>query len=364
MSHAICVQMFEEATLENAQMVIEQAVEKAGLRRHSDYIARVVLLCTPHFAPIVQEVAQCCVSKTHCMNVWGGCASGLLGEGQVFSNEATILVAVFGKEFEVGQNEDFKTNSALTLLMVEHEQTLTEHWSMAELEPETSQVDADALGLLSYGANYAKMPRVEHGRLCDESICASKLLVNNPLILNSEGLTFLSPAKTVSESNGLFLIRVGDEKAATALKCPSEQPRPVGLRLQVIHEYGESWIPVMEIHADGTLGLAAPVMKGQQVRLAQRTAKAIDAEIKTWTPAVKAHFKNKSPDIGILFAGFERSQMCHADDDDVNSVMSHFPDTEWIGVFGQAAWLNKGDTVVTPPRNNRLSLCLFNSPQI
>lgn len=363
MSHAICVQMFEEATLENAQRVIEQAVEKAGLRRHSDYIARVVLLCTPHFASILQDVAQSCVSKTHCMNVWGGCASGLLGEGQVFSNEATILVAVFGKEFEVRQDETFEKNSALTLLMVEHENTLTEQWSRAEIEPDTSQVDADALGLLSYGANYSKMPRVENGRLCDEAICTTRLLVENPLVLNSEGLAFLSPARTVSESNGLFLIRVAEEKAVVALKCPSEQPRPVGLRLQVIHEQGESWIPVMEIHADGTLGLAAPVMKGQRVRLAQRTPKAIDAEIKKWMPAVNAHFKNKAPDIGILFAGFERSQMCHADDDDINSVISHFPDTEWIGVFGQAAWLNKRDMVVTPPRNNRLSLCLFNSPQ-
>ncbi|BET26446.1 hypothetical protein EV673_0445 [Limnobacter thiooxidans] len=364
MSHAICVQMFEEASLENAQMVIEQAVEKAGLRRHSDYIARVVLLCTPHFAPFLQDVAQCCISKTNCMNVWGGCASGLLGEGQVFSNEATILVAVFGKEFEVRQDETFDKNAALTLLIVEHEQTLTDHWKLADREPESSRVDADAMGLLSYGANYAKMPRVENGRLCDESISSTKLLVENPLVLNSEGLAFLSPARTVSESNGLFLIRVADEKAAVALKCPSEQPRPVGLRLQVIHEQGESWIPVMEIHADGTLGLAAPVMKGQQVRLAQRTPKAIDVEIKTWMPAVNTHFNNKAPEIGILFAGFERSQMCHADDNDIDSVISHFPDTEWIGVFGQAAWLNNADTVVTPPRNNRLSLCLFNSPQI
>ena len=364
MSHAICVRSFDEATLDNAQIVMDMAVEKAGLRRHSDYISRVILLCTPHFAPVLQEVAQLCVSKSNCMNVWGGCVSGLLAEGQIFSNEAAILVAVFGEEFEVRQEGIPQQHAALTLCMVEHEQVLTDHWTLAETEPDSSLVQANTLGLLSYGANYAKMPRIEHGRPCGEDICSTEILVQNPLILNSEGLTFLTPAQTVTESNGLFLIRVGDNKASVALKCPDEQPRPVGLRLQVIHDKGESWIPVMEIHADGTIGLAAPVMKGQKVRLAQRTPKAIEREIQHWTPAVNAHFEKQSPSIGLLFAGFERSQMCHAEDNDIATVLNHFPETEWIGVFGQAAWLNDGDVVVTPPRNNRLSLCLFNSPQL
>ena len=364
MSHAICVQAFNEATLDNAQTVMDMAVEKAGLRRHSDYISRVILLCTPHFAPLLQEVAQLCVSKTKCMNVWGGCVSGLLAEGEVFSNEATILVAVFGEEFEVRQEGIPAQHAAIRLCMVEHEQVLTDHWTLSENEPDSSHVKADTLGLLSYGANYAKMPRIEHGRPCGEEVCSTELLAKNPIVLNSEGLTFLTKSQVVTESNGLFLIRVGDGKAAIALKCPEEQPRPVGLRLQVIHDKGESWIPVMEIHADGTLGLAAPVMKGQKVRLAQRTPKAIDREIKQWTPVVDAHFKQQGPHIGLLFAGFERSQMCHAEDNDIATVLAHFPDTEWIGVFGQAAWLNNGDVVVTPPRNNRLSLCLFNSPQM
>ncbi|EDM84270.1 hypothetical protein [Limnobacter sp. MED105] len=364
MTHAICVQVFSDASLEDASTLIESAVEKAGLRRHSDYISRVILLCTPHFAPLLQDLAQMCVSKTNCMNVWGGCASGLLGQGQVYSNEPTILVAVFGKEFETPQGNIPARHTALNLCMVEHEQVLTDHWTLADCEPDSSVVQADTLGLLSYGANYAKMPRVEHGRICGEAICATQLLVQTPLILNSEGLTFLGPYQTVTESNGLFLIRVGHEKAATALQCPGEQPRPVGMRLQVVHDKGESWIPVMEIHADGTLGLAAPVLKGQKVRLAHRTPKAIDREIHDWMPAVTAHFSAKAPNVGILFAGFERSQMCHADDNDIATVLSSFPDTEWIGVFGQAAWLNQGDTVVTPPRNNRLSLCLFNSPQM
>lgn len=363
MSHAICVQVFEEAGLEDAARLIESTVKKAGLRRHSDYISRVILLCTPHFAPLLQDLAQLCVSKTNCMNVWGGCASGLLGQGQVFSDEPTVLVALFGKEFEPPQTDIPTRHAAVNLCMVEHEQVLTDHWALADCEPDSSVVKADTLGLLSYGANYAKMPRVEHGRLCGEAICSTQLLVQNPLVLNSEGLTFLGPHQTVTESNGLFLIRVGNKKAAAALQCPGEQPRPVGMRLQVVHEKGESWIPVMEIHADGTLGLAAPVLKGQKVRLAHRTPKAIDHEINEWMPAVNTHFEEKAPEVGILFAGFERSQMCHAEDNDIATVLANFPSTEWIGVFGQAAWLNQSGTVVPPPRNNRLSLCLFNCPQ-
>lgn len=286
MSHAICVQVFAEPRFEDAITLIESAVEKAGLRRHSDYISRVILLCTPHFAPLLQDLAQMCVSKTNCMNVWGGCVSGLLGQGQVFSNEPTVLIGVFGKEFETPQDKLPAGHSALNLCMVEHEQVLADHWTLADCEPSSSKVEADTLGLLSYGANYAKMPRIEHGRLSGEAICSTQLLVQNPLVLNSEGLTFLGPYQTVTESNGLFLIRVGNEKASAALQCPSEQPRPVGMRLQVLHDKGESWIPVMEIHADGTLGLAAPVLKGQKVRLAHRTPKAIDREFHDQLPWV------------------------------------------------------------------------------
>jgi hypothetical protein len=362
MSHAVCVQVFEIASLEGAIQVIENTVKKAALRRHLDYISRVAVLCTPHFAPFLQEIAQQCVSKTNCMNVWGGCVSGLLGEGKVFSNEATILVAILGSEFETPQGKLSSGQSIITLCMLEHEQMMTESWKLTEKEPDSSRVYADTLGLLSYGANYAKMPRIDHGRICNESICSTKWLVKNPIILNSEGLSFLTPSKIVSESNGLFLIQVDNQSAAIALNSPKEQPRPVGLRLQVIHDHGESWIPVMDIQADGTLSLAAPVLKGQKVRLAHRTPKAIEHDIAQWKPLVNAHFENAQPNMGILFAGFERSQMCHADEDDISIILKHFPTTEWIGVFGQAAWLNNGDTVVAPPRNNRISLCLFNNP--
>ncbi len=362
MSHGISVQVFKQASVDSAVQVLQSAIVKASLRRHSDYISRVILLCTPHYAPYIEDIAHACMSKTNCMNVWGGCVSGLLGNGQVHSNQPTVLIGVFDHAFEPPVNNS-ADSSVLKLCMVEHEQVLSESWTLAEHEPDSTHVQADTLGLLSYGANYAKMPRIEHSRPCGDPVSFTDLKVQSPLVFNSEGLTFLTQPKVVSESNGLFLIRVDGDKAALSLACPDQQTRPVGLRLQVLHDEGEIWIPVMDIHADGTLGLAAPVRKGQKVRLAARATGALAQEIETWKPIIKKSFNDNSPQLGILFSGFERSQMCHEDETDIVNVLSAFPDVEWIGTFGQAAWLNQAETVVTPARNNRLIVCLFDTPK-
>jgi len=362
MSHGISVQVFSQASVDSAVQVLQNAVDKAALRRHSDYISRVILLCTPHYAPYIEDIAHACMSKTNCMNVWGGCVSGLLGNGQVHSDKPTVLIAVFDHAFEPPANPTTSVD-VLKLCMVEHEQVLSDSWTLAKHEPDNIHVQADTLGLLSYGANYAKMPRIEHSRPCGDPVSFTDLKVEHPMVFNSEGLTFLTEPQEVSESNGLFLIRVGETKAAQALACPDQQTRPVGLRLQVLHEEGEIWIPVMDIHADGTLGLAAPVMKGQKVRLATRAQGALVREIEEWKPLIKKNFNEESPQLGILFSGFERSQMCHEDETDIVNVLNAFPDVEWIGTFGQAAWLNQAETVVTPARNNRLIVCLFDTPK-
>ena len=359
MSHAICVQHFDQATLENAVSAIEKAVAQAGLRRHSDYTSRVWLFCSPHFHTILHSIAQVAVAKTNCMNVWGGCVSGLLFGDKVIGHDPVILVAVFGKEFE-------PNNEQLNPYAVNVGFCIAENDSEANLSCTNSNTNtsshpiANTLGLLSYGANYAKMPRIEQGRISNAVATPQQLQVYNPLILNSEGLTFLSEPCVVNQVNGLFLIQANGLNAIQALNAPTEQTRPVGLRLHVVHEQGESWIPVMDIHADGTLGLAAPVLKGQRVRLAKRTPKAIEHDLDHWFPLIKQHFGGQTPQLGVLFAGFERSQMCHEQDDDIAAVVNAFPNTQWIGLFGQAAWLEHNTEVIAPPRNNRLSLCLFN----
>ncbi|HEX4918218.1 MAG TPA: hypothetical protein VFV43_10005 [Limnobacter sp.] len=359
MTHAICAQDFDEANLDHGLRLLARAMEKANLRRHSDYVSRVFLLCTPHFADLLEELAHACVAKTNCMNVWGGCASGLLGEGQVYFDKPALVIAVFGEIFESKNHE----TESLHLCLIEHEQALLTTSQLNSIEPDSPCLPANTLGLLSYGANYAKIPRVEHGRACHEDLCQTTLRVQSPVVFNSEGLTFFTGVQTVTESNGLFLIGVGGQTAAEALNCPEQQTRPVGLRLQVIHEKGESWVPVMEIHADGTLGLAAPVMKGQRIRLARRTQQAIEHELPHWQTEIMSKFGANNPSIGIMFSGFERSHLCHADENDIASVLRAFPDTKWLGVFGQAAWLSQGLQVITPPRNNRLSVCFFDAPR-
>lgn len=359
MSYAVCVKSFEHASLENAVSVIEEVISQAGLRRYNDYISRVWIFCTPHFAELMPEIAQAAVAKSNCLNVWGGCVSGLLQGTQVTGHEPGVLVSLFGKEFEPS-DDDSGAKTEVSFCIAENDNDTVRKWSQVEHEPIASKVAANTIGLLSYGANYVKMPSIEHGRISHANEISNTLATKKPLVLNSEGLSFLTDPLLVSESNGLFLIKVNGLKAAEALDCPQEQTRPVGLRLHVIHEQGESWIPVMEIHADGVLGLAAPVMKGQRVRLAKRTPKAIEQDIAEWLPAIQENFGGQPPQLGILFAGFERSQMCHAFDDDIAAVVRAFPDTTWIGLFGQAAWLAQDHDLITPPRNNRISLCMFN----
>ncbi|HEY1057817.1 MAG TPA: hypothetical protein VGE55_03700 [Limnobacter sp.] len=363
MSHAICVRRFEIATLDNASSVIDEALANAGLRRHSDYVSRVWVLCTPHFAQLMHEVAQAAVAKTQCMNVWGGCVSGLVVDGTVTGNEPAIAVAVFGHAFETAGQEG-ETFDSVRLQLCEQDPS-THSVDFAHVnEPGAVVLNADCLGMLSYGANYAKMPRVHHGRLAGDATAEMVLKVSKPLVLNSEGLEFLTGPQRVDESNGLFLIQVDGLPAAQALQCPAEQTKPVGLRLQVCHDHGESWIPVMDIHADGTLGLAAPVVKGQLVRLARRTTQAIEQDIPAWQTAAAIRFDHRPPAIGVLFAGFERSALCHETDRDISAVLNAFPDTLWIGALGQAAWLSEGATLLTPPRNNRLSICLFDPAHV
>jgi hypothetical protein len=362
MTYAICIKSFSQATFDNAILALDVAVSRAALRRQSDYVSRVWVLCTPHFASMMGDLAHAAVSKTNCMNVWGGCVSGILDGTQVLGHHPTILVAVFGKEFEtqVGSLH----NQAIHLQLCEAEPGNDLALAFVNDEAQGALVKADTLGLMSYGANYTKMPRLEHGRLQPDPVCSTQMDVHQPMVLNSEGLSFYTKPLRVSESNGLFLVGVDNQPAALALGCPPEQTHPVGLRLQVLHGQGESWIPVMNIHADGTLSLAAPVMKGQQVRLAHRTAKAIEKDIEQWVPAVRDHFTQGDPELGLMFAGFERSHMCHDDEDDIAAVLNAFPDTRWIGIFGQAAWLADDQTLVAAPRNNRLCMCLFNPPYV
>lgn len=352
--------VFETPNLDEGIALIEKVVEQARLRRSSDFISRVFLLASPHFASLIEQLAHACISRTNCLNIWGGCVSGLLHQGKVYGQKPALMIAVFGEAFEPAKHTE-PNSKTITLCLAETDHLVMEQLRAGLGEDGTdNSKQADTLGLLSYGANYLSMPRLEFGRLSHQPHSTASLSVSRPLTLNSEGLEFFTDAKIVTESNGLFLLKVDGQNAASALGCPEEQTKPIGLRLQVIDKDRESWIPVLSLHADGTMCLVAPVAKGQKIRLARRTPNAVREEFTMWKPLIDQHFDNSPPTMGLLLAGFERSEMCHDIDDDVAEVLKSFPDTDIVGIFGQANWLGIQEKVVAPPRNNRLSLCLFN----
>lgn len=359
MSYAICGQVFELATIQNGQALVEKALKKSQLRRHSDYVSRVILLGTTHFADCLTDLAQWCVGASNCMNVWGGCVTGLVFDGKLHGKDPALLVMVLGEHFEPSR-QNTKPVELLSLCLAD-----SDHGDLrlagSPMENAGPAVPANTMGLLTYGANYAHNPKIDKGRPCKDTRSTAQLTAKKLLVLNSEGLEFLTDPKEVTETNGLFLLKVDGQPASSELKSPLEQTRPVGLRLQVLHAKGEMWIPVMSVNPDGTLSLAAPVSKGQKVRLAKRGGKAMAQELKQWAPLISEHFSEGAPDIGIIMAGVERTQLCHEHENDVAEVIRALPRTQLIGILGQATWLENSEHLLSPPRNNRLCISLFNA---
>ncbi|NJM33135.1 MAG: hypothetical protein HC848_10205 [Limnobacter sp.] len=303
------------------------------------------------------DLAQQAVGKARCMNVWGGCVPGLLVNGVVIGTQPAMVVAVFGKEFEVSDGKA----PALVLNLSESDAEQKRFQAPVE-ETDTLLEKSDSLGLLSYGANYRSLPRIEHGRPCRESDCRLELAAQKTLTFNSEGLVFLSEPLEVTECKSLFLVSVDGKAAATALACPQHQTRPVGLRLQVIQGQTELWVPVLNIMPDGSLALAAPVSKGQRVRLARRTETA-SLPLMAWKNKWTSAFSGNAPAFGLIFAGFERSRLCHNKEQDIEKLAELLCNTPLVGVLGQAVWLEQNQKILSPPRNNRLTLTLVSIPQ-
>lgn len=354
MAFAVCAEQFELANPDFGLDLIQQALEKSGLDLNTDFVSNVVLLATPAFADHFEELLHSAVGMTRCMSVWGGCVAGLWINGQVVGDQPALLVGVFGDNFQAKKDQ---STIKISLADTDFDEPC---FQISTPECSQTEVQASGAGLLSYGANYSDLPRAQHGRITSNRFNELSLQGSHPVWLNSEGLHFLSDPVEVTTTNGLFLIEVNHQKAAKALNCPSEQTRPVGLRLQVIHDSGETWIPVMNLLADGTIGLAAPVSKGQTIRLAMRYSdEQFNLPAQLQNLSEKA-FHNKAPDLGFILAGMERSALCHPSMAEFEAIAQALPETTLIGILGQAAWLENKDQVVHPPRNNRLALCLFN----
>lgn len=355
MAFAVCAEQFDVANPDWGTALIQKALDQAGLDLNNDFVSNVVLLATPEFADSFEELLHSAVGMTRCMSVWGGCVAGLWVDGKVLGNKPALLVGVFGEAFQAQHDS---STIKISLADTDFDEPC---FQVHSTECSEARVRANGMGLLSYGANYSNLPRASHGRITNSRFSHISLQVQNALWLNSEGLHFLSDPMEVTTTNGLFLIEVNGKKAAQALNCPDEQTKPVGLRLQVIHEAGETWVPVMNLLADGTLGLAAPVSKGQTVRLAMRLSEPERQLPNTFRAIANDAFENQEPDLGFIVSGMERSALCHPNEAEFEAVAQAFPKTQLIGILGQAAWLENDEHVVHPPRNNRLALCLFKS---
>lgn len=358
MSYAVCMQEFELPEPDQVHQVIEQALKEAKLRRFDDYITKVILLATPAYSEIFDDILHQTVTQTQCMNVWGGCVGGIMADGKLLADRPGILIAVFGQAFEAGQK--FETNN-LRLYLAQSDlddAQLTEAHDKSQ-----APKNSIGMGLLSYGANYANLPKSEHGRIDQRNCSRLMLKVDNPLLLLSEGLEFLSEPQEVTEANGLFLLKVADTTPTDALNCPDHQTKPIGLRLFVDQGEESQWIPVMNVLADGTLGLAAPLSVGQRVQIARRFSD--DSEnLETKFQRIAAnHFPDGPPRLGIIMSGLERTSLCHPEQAEMEELARAFPETSIIGIVGQANWNDQDGEIKHPPMNNRLTLCLFNAPE-
>ncbi|MDX1668258.1 MAG: hypothetical protein R3194_02470 [Limnobacter sp.] len=359
MASVVCAEQFEVAHADLALDLVRKAMNQSGLDLNTNFASNVVLLATPAFAEDFETILHGTVGITRCMSVWGGCVAGLWVNNSLVSEQAAMVVAVFDSTFAAD-----KDSPALHITLSDTDFS-EPCFKVSVTEPASTEIQADGVGLLSYGANYSKLPRAASGRLCSQPFNTLSLspAANEALWMNSEALHYLSEPVTVDSTNGLFLLQAQGQPAAKALNCPDEQTRPVGLRLQIIHEEGETWVPVMNILADGTLGLAAPVTKGQTIRLAKRSIQHPEDIAARFKKLAQAQFASAPPEFGFLLAGMERSSLCHAALGDFERIAESFPDTQLIGILGQATWLETEKHVILPPRNNRLALCLFNSPK-
>lgn len=354
MKYAIEVDTFKVAEAHQAEYLIKRGLERAKLQRHSDYVSRVILLATSHYQDLISELAQATIRHTGCMNIWGGCVAGLICQGKAIANEPALLIAVFDGDFEPTEEAN-----SLNLLLAQQDPEHEEEWRSKD-EPLAGLVpDANSMGLLSYGANYSSLHRLEHGRLVSGPLSRLAIKLKKPRIYNSEGLAFLTDALVVTECAGKFLLKVADQLASTALEAPQAQTVPVGLRLQVIRDNRAKWVAVMQLLADGTMALAEPIQTGDKVRLAIRSAKASQDDLTAWLDSLENDQTASIAGFGILMAGFERSQMCHEDWQDIETLCLALPNVQWIGILGQAAWLTNGENHTLPARNNRLTMCLI-----
>ncbi len=330
---------------------VANALEKAHARRHSDRVSAMILILSAHWSKHAREACQLALKESRTLQIWGGVCQGVVVDAKIEHSRPAVGVAI------IPERPDRLQKACLTMSMGHDDLGGP---STELVSPGSAANDAGSdhhLGLISHGVNSGTHPRIKNGRVTQSEY--SQIIINAHRIqsFDSLGLEQLSDWKTVSLSNGNVLQAVEGQNAMKALASPLENAHPVALRVGVRRQHIIDWLPVVEIHSDGSMSLAGKLNIGEEVCLAARTARIAEQEISTWGEQLTPAFKSSTRKLIALMGGFERSPLCHTDDPEWHRIRTLWPNTPMIGGLGQAAWIRSPDVAQGAPGalNHRLS---------
>jgi hypothetical protein len=330
---------------------VAYALEKAHARRHSDRVSALILMLSAHWAKQANAACQLALRESRTLQIWGGVCQGVVVDAQIEHSRPAVGVAI------IPERPDRLQKASLTMSMGHDDLG----GSAVELaSPDSAANDAGSdhhLGLISHGVNSGTHPRIKNGRVTQSEYSQIIIHAHRIQSFDSLGLEQLSEWKSVSQANGNLLQAVEGENAMKALASPLQNAHPVALRVGVKRDHHIDWLPVVEIHSDGSISLAGKLNIGATVCLAARTSRVAEQEISTWGEQLTPAFKSSTRKLIAVMGGFERSPLCHMEDPEWHKIRSLWPNTPMIGGLGQAAWIRSPDVTLGAPGalNHRLS---------
>ena len=335
-----------ECDLTAVHQTIEDTLARMTYNPADGVIEHVIFFATPHWQHRLNDLSHQFVKATGCMQVWGGVAHGVYHNGSVAFDQPSVCMAI------IAQQQGLSAENSIDLLMGHNDEELAQ--CRSDYPTNTSLI-----GLLSHGPDQRRYDKVQSGRPHTAGTAHTTIKASQVTVYDSAGLAPLGDRGLVTTVDGLTLRSVDGETAMTRLGSPSENTRPVGLRIGVWRDSQIQWIPLVAIHADGSATLAERVFPDEKMCLAARTSDKAEDELRQWVfPSSDVRPTNHY--LGILMAGLDRSPLCHETDTELKQLGLQWPSIPMIGCIGQAVWVRhtnlKPDTT---PLNHRLALALI-----
>jgi hypothetical protein len=328
---------------------LSEALEKSHARRHTDRVASVLMLLSEHWAPQTAEACHLAMRQTRSLQLWGGVCKGVMVNGVIEHKRPAVAVAVIPERPE----RLHKAELSIHLAQTEPADPLA-HEDMAA----NDEGNRHALGLLSYGMNRALFPTIQHGHVSQGGGSQLGMFAHRIQTFDSLGLEQIGPWRHVESAQGNTLLTVDGKPATKALLCPPDNTHPVALRLGVKRSGMVDWLPVIDLHGDGSISLPSAIAPGDEICLAARTADKARLEVMQWAERLTPAFKSSTRRLMIVMGGMERSTLCHFEDPEWDVLKQQWPDTPMIGGLGQAVWVRSPDLCRSTPKqalNHRLA---------